>query len=191
MSTPTELILIRHAPVAPGMGLAGRSDIPAHLPEAAVTARIARALGAVDAIVTSPARRCRATAEALFPGARCTEDPRLWEQDFGAWEGRAPAEMPDLGRLSRAHLAAHAPPGGESFAQMQARVAPAIADLTRRGGRVAVVAHAGTVRAVLGLALGQPDAGLSFEVATLSRTHVLALPGGAWAVRAVNLPVPD
>jgi alpha-ribazole phosphatase len=190
MERPTELILIRHAPVAPDMGLAGRSDIRAHLPAPEAMARLALALGALDAIVTSPARRCRETAEALFSDRPVAADPRLWEQDFGAWEGRAPAEMPDLGRLGRAQLAAHVPPGGESFAQMQARVLPVIADLARRGGRVAVIAHAGTVRAALGIALGQPDAGLSFEVAALSRTHLLALPGGAWAVRAVNLPAP-
>jgi alpha-ribazole phosphatase len=190
MMRVTELILIRHAPVAAGMGLAGRRDIDAQVPDANAMALLAHAVGQIDAIITSPARRCCQTAEALFGQQARPHDARLWEQDFGAWEGCAPTDMPDLGALNRAQLAAHRPPGGESFLQMQARMAPALADIAARGGRIAVVAHAGTVRAALGIALGQPEAGLAFDVAPLSRTYLTALPDGVWAVRGVNVPAP-
>lgn len=54
------------------------------------------------------------------------------------------------------------------------------------GGRVTVVAHAGTVRAALALALGSVAPALAFAIAPLSVTRVTALPGGAWSVGAVN-----
>lgn len=186
MPTETEFVLIRHAPVAGGTGLAGRRDVAAVLPDAAVLAMVRAAAGPVGRVLASPARRCRDTAAALFPGMAAEEDPRLWEQDFGAWEGTVP---PDLGPMPRDALAAHTPPGGESFADLCARLAPALTGAAR-GGRVAVVAHAGTVRGALALALGAPGAALAFEVAPLSLTLVRVFPGPdegpVWSIGHVN-----
>ena len=185
----TSLILIRHAPSDAGGRLAGRSDPAARLPgtEALTRARAAlAALGAAEArLVTSPARRCRETVAALLPGREAALDPRLWEQDFGAWEGLLPEELPDLGPLGRAEIAAHRAPGGESFLDLWARVTPALEGLTQ-GGMVVVVAHAGTIRAALGLALGEAPAGLGFEIAPLSTTHLRAQPGGVWSICFTN-----
>ena len=83
----------------------------------------------------------------------------------------------------RNSLADHRPPGGESFADVCARVAPALAALP--GGRTAIVAHAGVARAALALALGSPGLGLAFEVAPLSLTVLRRHPGG-WSVACVN-----
>lgn len=178
-----ELVLIRHAPADTGGRLCGRTDVDAILPGPDVLARIAQAVGAVDHLAVSPARRCRQTAAALFPGLTPCPDPRLWEQDFGAWEGLALASLPDLGPMSPEALVHHCPPRGESFADLCARMSPAFTDLS--GGRVAVVAHAGTVRAALALALGGPAAALACEVAPLSHSMVRLFPGGA-AVAYVN-----
>lgn len=174
-----ELILIRHgATDAPGR-LHGRSDPGlAEVP--------ARAGFAVDAVRVSPARRARETAAALWPGLEPHEDPGLWEQDFGDWDGLAYTDLPDLGELSRKALADHAPPGGESFVDMAARVAPALHDAARAGDKVAIVAHAGTVRAGLGLALRDAASGLAFEVEHLSATRLRCLPGGGFSVISVN-----
>ncbi len=179
----TEILLIRHAPARTGGRLAGRSDVPADLPGAAALAALRAGVGGLDRLVVSPALRCRQTAEAVFPGLPATADARLWEQDFGAWEGADPASLPDLGPLSGAALADHRPPGGESFADVCARVAPALAALP--GGRTAIVAHAGVARAALALALGSPGLGLAFEVAPLSLTVLRRHPGG-WSVACVN-----
>lgn len=181
----TELMLIRHAPALDGGRLAGRRDVPADLCDAGALAGLRAAVGAA-AVVASPARRCRETAAALWPDLSPRLDPRLWEQDFGSWEGVAFADLPDLGDLSSRALAAHRPPGGESFADLCARVAPALCDLRRDGGRIAVVAHAGVVRAALALATGAVPGALAFQVAPLSLTRLLALPGGQWAVAGVN-----
>jgi alpha-ribazole phosphatase len=182
---PTDLILIRHAPALNGGRLAGRRDVAADLPDADTFARLREALGPVDRLLTGPALRCQMTAAALFPGQRVAEDARLWEQDFGAWEGCPPGDLPDLGSLDRAALANHRPPGGESFADLCSRVAPALI-AAASGGRVAVVAHAGTMRAALALALGDAAVAMAFEIAPLSTTLIRALPGGQWSVGHVN-----
>ncbi|TMV63483.1 histidine phosphatase family protein [Thioclava sp. BHET1] len=187
---PTDLILIRHAPAQNNGRLAGRRDVAALMPDAAgcgiARAALDRLCPAAPRLLTSPARRCRDTARALFPGLTPAEDPRLWEQDFGDWDGQDPASLPDLGPLSRAELAAHRPPGGESFLDLCARCRPALLEAAGGGGTVLIFAHAGTIRAALGLALGQSEAGLGFEIAPLSATHLRALPGGNWSIAQVN-----
>ncbi|WP_081969607.1 histidine phosphatase family protein [Paracoccus sanguinis] len=179
------LLLIRHGPVEDQGRLVGRRDLTIRIDRAAV-ARLGRRIGPVDRIAVSPAMRCRQTAAALWPDCDAAQLAALWEQDFGAWEGASYAHLPDLGPLSADDLAATAPPGGESFADACARIVPALEALAAGGGRVAVVAHAGTVRAALARALGSPGAALAFRIAPLSLTRIEASPAG-WAVGFVNL----
>ncbi|MBS0565380.1 MAG: histidine phosphatase family protein [Proteobacteria bacterium] len=181
----TELILIRHAPALHGGRLCGRTDVAADLSGAGRLRSSALAAGEPVRLVVSPALRCRQTAGALWPGVAATPDPRLWEQDFGAWEGLALARLPDLGPLSRAELAAHRPPGGESFADLCARAGPALTAIAADGSAT-VVAHAGIVRAALALAIGTAAAALAFDVAPLSVTRLTRLGDGPWAITGVN-----
>lgn len=178
-----ELLIIRHAPIAEGGRLCGQSDPEADLPEAGIAA-LRPLLADIPEVRCSPARRCMATAKALWPGRALLGDARLWEQDFGSMEGAALERLPDLGPMTPEALADHAYPGGESFAQMAARVIPAL-DTLPQAGPVAVVAHAGTVRAALGHALGRIAAGLCFEVAPLSLTRLRRHAGG-WSVIQTN-----
>jgi alpha-ribazole phosphatase len=184
-----DLLLIRHAPALHEGRLAGRRDVSADVEDGAAIARLRAMLGPVDAVVSSPALRCRQTAGALFPDTAPTLDPRLWEQDFGAWEGLPFADMPDLGAMRPADLAAHRPPGGESFADVCTRVAPALKDIARREGRTAIIAHAGTVRAGLAMALGHIPAALAFSIAPLSVTRLMPC-GDSWAIDYVNRTTP-
>lgn len=145
-------------------------------------------MAGVSQRVVSPAVRCRQTAEALWSGVEVVQDARLWEQDFGTQEGMPFADIPDLGPLSAQDLADHRPPGGESFADMVARITPALSELAaqaREAGPVAVVAHAGTVRTGLAMALGAVPAALAFEVAPWSVTRLRVFEGGL-SVVAVN-----
>ncbi|MBM3611355.1 MAG: histidine phosphatase family protein [Alphaproteobacteria bacterium] len=184
----TELILIRHAPADTGGRLCGRRDVPLLDPDAPALLRLAERLSAVRRIVASPALRCRQTVAGLFPGRGAPPlDPRLWEQDFGAEDGRPHADVPDLGPLTTAELATRRPPGGESFANMVARVVPALEEVAAQGdGPVAIVAHAGTVRAGLARAMGAVPQALAFEIAPLSVTRLRCHPAG-WSVVSVNL----
>lgn len=179
------LRMIRHAPARHGGALAGRRDVAADLGDGAAVTALRAALGAVERVICSPALRCIQTAEALFPGMAFDQDTRLWEQDFGGWEGLALDALPDLGPLSRAELAAHCPPGGESFATVCARVWPALCDIAA-GGDAVIVAHAGVIRAGLALALDTVPQGLAFEVAPLSLTELHQITGHGWSISHVN-----
>ena len=182
----TEIMLIRHAPALTEGRMAGRRDVAADCSDALAFAALRGAVGAVDHWRISPALRCAQTAAALWPDLAPEQDARLWEQDFGAWEGVPFTDLPDLGGLSGAVLAAHRPPQGESFLDLYERVTPALLEAGSLGGRVVIVAHAGVIRAALGLALGVHELGLAFQIAPLSLTTLVALPGGVFSVAGVN-----
>ncbi|WP_221794031.1 histidine phosphatase family protein [Aquisediminimonas sediminicola] len=183
----TELLMIRHAHALHDGRLAGRRDVSADCADKAGFAAICARLGRVDHCIASPAIRCRQTAAALWPEMAPPEmDERLWEQDFGQWEGLYHDEIPDLGPLSAAQLVEMRPPQGESFADLCARARPALESLIARKGRIAVIAHAGTVRAALALALGAADKVMGFEIAPLSLTKLTHVADSGWSIGGVN-----
>lgn len=182
----TELVLIRHAPALTGGRLCGRTDVPADLSDPVRIAMLRDVLGTPDHWRVSPALRCRQTLQALWPLASATPDAALWEQDFGTWDGCPYADLPDIGDLSGAALARHRPPAGESFEDLCQRATPALRKAAALTGTVAIVAHAGIVRAGLALALGDVGAALAFDVAPLSVTRLRPLPDGGFGVVSVN-----
>jgi broad specificity phosphatase PhoE len=76
----------------------------------------------VERVVASPLRRARETAEAL--GRPVALDERWAEIDVGHWAGRSHAEI-GLETLAAFRAGEVAPPGGESFAQVERRVVAA------------------------------------------------------------------
>ncbi len=179
----TELTLIRHAPALTEGRLCGRTDVGADLGDAARIAAVRAALAPPARLIASPAQRCVQTCTALW-GAPQATDADLWEQDFGAWDGAPLTLLPDLGPLPPEVLAQHRPPGGESFADLCARIGPALNRIAGQGSAT-IVAHAGTVRAGLALALGAVPQALAFQVAPLSVTRLTRHAGG-WSVAFVN-----
>lgn len=182
----TELIFIRHAPALSNGRMAGRRDVAADCSDPNAFSALRGMVGSVDHVLVSPALRCQQTLALLWTDAKAEVDARLWEQDFGDWEGQAYDQLPDLGALGGADLAQYRPPNGESFLDLADRCTPPILDAAGRGGKIAIIAHAGVVRAALGLALGAMPSGLAFQIAPLSMTTILALPGTAWAIASVN-----
>lgn len=184
----TRLMLIRHAPALDQGRLAGRRDVPADLSDRAGLAWLRARISAnpPDSILASPARRCMWTGYMLTPHDGIRTDSRLWEQDFGAWEGLPLTNLPDTGPLTDEALANHRPPGGESFADLVSRTRPVLESITGTG---LIFAHAGTVRAALSLVTG-PALALRFQVAPLSLT-ILRRMGKVWAVECVNATAPD
>lgn len=185
-----ELILIRHAPVADVGRLRGRSDPAACITQTDIFI-LRAALPEPQKVLTSPAQRCLQTATALWPEHPARQDDRLWEQDFGAHEGLRYSELPDLGLMEAAELAQWAPPGGESFAALCKRVSPALKEYGRMAAQfaapIALVVHAGVIRAALSQVLGMVHAGLAFEVGTLSVTRLRCGPEGPLSVIGTNL----
>jgi alpha-ribazole phosphatase len=183
-----KLWLARHAPPLAAEGLCyGATDLEA---DGAATLQAARALAAAVprgvVVRTSPLRRCRQLAEALqalrpdlLPGA----DARLREMDFGSWEGQR-WEAIGTGAFDAwmADFAQHRCGGGESVAQLMARVASAFAQAREGGQDVLWITHAGVVRAVRLLARGValPRAAVDWPVEGLAfgASECLALDPG-------------
>ena len=183
------LLLIRHAPSEPQGRLYGRVDVPARIEGELGVAALRELLRGVERRVSSPARRCRETAAAIWPEGPAAElDARLWEQDFGAWDGKPFSDIPDLGPLPPEQLAAHRPPGGESFDDLVRRAAPALREIAEQhaDAPVAVIAHAGTIRAALAMALGANGPALGFEIAPLSVTRLRLLASGDFTIGYTN-----
>lgn len=118
----------------------------------------------LSAVVHSPLERCAQTARALLDGRDGTGlhvDARLVECDYGAWTGRALAEL-GLEPLWEAIMQRPSEvtfPGGEAMAAMAARGVAAVAEWSARvggAGTVAIVSHGDVIKAVLSDALGQP-----------------------------------
>ena len=149
------MIFLRHPrpQVAPGICY-GRLEVPEGPRAAAEIAAALARIRRVRAVRASPAARCQRLAEriATRDGCPLALDPRLAELDFGAWEGR-PWE--DIDRAESDPWSADpwrvAPPGGETFASLHARVAAALEDF---GEGTAVVTHAGVIRAARMLRAG-------------------------------------
>ena len=115
--------------------------------------------------VASPLLRARQTAE-LALGERAGRlgfDPRLMEISHGAWEGLTAEEVrrdfPEVQKAWREAPERVTLPGGESFAQVDARAWPAFQDACCGLGTeevVLVVTHDGVARAILCRVLGLP-----------------------------------
>lgn len=171
----TELLLIRHAPSIPPGKLYGHTDVAADVTIPHDIAAIRQVADSIDRWISSPALRCRQTLKAIWEeDVYVKEDPRLWEQDFGEWEGLADKDIPDMGERAADVLAQHCPPSGESFVDVCHRVQPALLEAVAEnsGARIAIVAHAGVVRAAIALSLKSPRLALSFEVQPLSLTKL-------------------
>jgi broad specificity phosphatase PhoE len=194
----TTLWLLRHGGAGPPGTLHGHADVALTLEGRRQAEAAARALEglSVTALYASDLARARDTAAPIAARLGLTAEclPALRERRFGAWEGR---EVAALAREAPEALAglwgdpAFAPPGGESFAGLAARVLPAVdAILARHPGQsVAVVAHGGSLRAVLGRILGLGPPGLlrlALDHGHAAVARVFA-DGGA-EVAALNLP---
>jgi alpha-ribazole phosphatase len=177
---------LRHGPVADAAGrFIGRTDLP--IDGSAMPAEHLKGLASslpADAVwVASPARRAREThlaiAAAGAPGADPIIEPGFSEQDFGDWDGRRHDEIAGAAGTALERFwalpADAAPPSGESFAAVVARVGAGIDLLNEAyaGRDIVVIAHGGSIRAALARALGLSPAGaLAFVIDTLRLTRI-------------------
>ena len=183
-----DLCLIRHARARPAGFLYGRTDADCDEIEPAVKGRLIQMLTDCEALYSSPAVRCVKTCQAVFPGRLPKHKEAFWEQSFGDWDGLAFEDVPDVGPLQGDELVQFAPPNGESFADLCARVQPALIGLLdkEQARSTAVFAHAGVIRSCLALAFDSPSAALKCEIDPLSVTRLRAMPGGQFSVVCVN-----
>jgi alpha-ribazole phosphatase len=208
-SITTRLWWVRHAPVPHGGRIYGQTDLSCDCSDTAVFTGLAEQLPRRAVWVTSTLRRTHETARAIvraglpgpdpIPGPDALALADLAEQSFGEWQGLTYEELREL-RGGEAHRFWHAPariaaPGGESFADVIERVAGAIHRLVEAhaGADIIAVAHGGTIRAALALALGlDPEAALIFTIENCSVTRIDRVDGPdlghGWRVVTVNRP---
>jgi 2,3-bisphosphoglycerate-dependent phosphoglycerate mutase len=114
----------------------------------------------LDAVYSSDLQRARDTAEVVArrKGLQVQTTPDLREVDVGSWSGltRAEAEARFPDAYARWLQGEEGWEDGETYEQLAARVVRAMQRIAaaHEGGRVLVVAHGGTIRAVHAAALG-------------------------------------
>jgi broad specificity phosphatase PhoE len=179
---PTVTLLLRHGQTSMSVQkrYAGRSDVPltdVGLQQAAAAAKRLASAG-LGAIVTSPLLRTLQTAQevAAVTGAAVVTDDGFRETDFGAWEGLTFAEVRKRWPAELTNWLADpevAPPDGESFTDVSARVTAALHRVlaARTGQTVLIVSHVTPIKTLVATALLAPPTALfrmHLDVAALS-----------------------
>lgn len=167
----SSIFLLRHGALATDAHerFIGQTDLPLS-PEGV---RQAEALGGIlreldiNAVYCSDLLRARQSAEIVVGAAGFPIVPRrdLREIALGEWEGLAREEVavkfPAQYAARGKDIEGYRIPGGESFADCQARVLAAWRDIVKLGlRRVVIVGHAGANRVLLCHLLGMPVASL-------------------------------
>jgi alpha-ribazole phosphatase len=204
MSDQTRWWWIRHAPVPDGGCIYGQRDLACDCGDAEIFGILARELPRDAVWLTSNLLRTKQTAAAIlaaaperFHGIKPVEVHALAEQHLGEWQGQERTAFYAARKVGTHTLwfapAEERPRGGESFADLVARVVPAIeaAGAEYRGRDIVAVTHGGTIRAALALALGvSPQTALGFTIDNCSVTRLDYLHpsgiAGLWRVGAVN-----
>ncbi len=177
------LILVRHGESeanAQGL-LLGRTDA-ALTEEGRAQAARARVLlrGPVAELRTSPLRRARDTAELLALDLPVAVDDRWVEVDYGEFEGEPLGDVPaEVWRRWQGDRDFR-PPGGETLAEVDRRVAAACEELFATGGAGArradgdlvVVSHVSPIKAAVAWALGTVDLYWRLHLRTASVTRI-------------------
>ncbi|UFU01678.1 histidine phosphatase family protein [Ruania suaedae] len=213
--TAVDVVLVRHGetPLTPhgaysGSGVPGPSLTMTGREQAHAAARLVSRIGtdlfadlaAPSVLLTSPMVRTQETAAVLSEalGLPAQIEARARECDFGDWEGLRPEEID--ARWPGERAAWHtdgtiaAPGGGESTADVGVRTEALLADLHREhaGTTVVVVAHAVSIRAMVGSSLLAPLGGWwRFRLLPASTTVLRRYADSFTQVLGVGLPGQD
>ena len=164
---PTLILLVRHGQTpTTGIELYGRKPgvllSDKGLTQAKNVAQRISAMGSqrFDAIYSSPLERTKQTAQAISAelGVNVKQDRGLIELDVGDWTGRKLAQLRKLKSWSavQKYPSGFRFPNGESFTEMQTRVAGSVNRLVERhpGKAVIAVSHADPIRALVAHTMG-------------------------------------
>ncbi|HAM02733.1 MAG TPA: histidine phosphatase family protein [Acidimicrobiaceae bacterium] len=161
------LVLVRHGETEANAArlLLGRAQSPLTERGVAQAKALSRLLGPVARVVSSPLARARDSAAALGLDVPVEIDDRWIEVDYGEYDGQPLGSVPaEVWRRWRADPGFR-PAGGESLADMGARVRAACDELfaadgagARGAADVVVVSHVSPIKAAVAWALGTGDA---------------------------------
>ena len=146
----------------------GQLDLPLSSEGEAVVRDRARVGDSSPRVVfCSDLQRAVVTARLLFTDAKLRLDPRLRELSLGEWEGVSWDDIYERDRVRldawSADWLAISPPGGETAEDLLWRTASFLADYDRELGDSAVVAHQGSLRALV-CAFGRYPASSLFAI---------------------------
>jgi broad specificity phosphatase PhoE len=191
---------VRHAPVREDNGcIYGQKDLGCDTSDRVVFEAVGKILPQGAVWIASNLKRTHQTAAAIwsagFPKpATMAHEAQLAEQHLGEWQGMNRAAFL-ASRPAGSHWFADIDvpaPGGESFMDLYNRVRRVIERITieQAGRDVIAVAHGGTIKAAIGLALGGlPEKGLAFDIDNCSVTrldHFASADRSNWRLPMVN-----
>ncbi|MBZ0187798.1 MAG: histidine phosphatase family protein [Candidatus Obscuribacterales bacterium] len=136
-----------------------------------------------DVLLSSTAFRVLSTAELIESQTGLKNQPveDLNEWSVGEWEGRTYLDIkkndPEIYQAWVADPISNAPPGGESVIDLCQRINRRLADVIKshEGKSIALVTHAGVIRAILTKAIGAPVRNfwrLAIPVGSISRVDI-------------------
>jgi alpha-ribazole phosphatase len=207
-SVPTGVVAtrwwwVRHAPVREDGGrIYGQKDIGCDTSDREVFEAVGKILPRHAVWYASNLRRTHQTADAIWaagfpkPVSPMVHEAAFAEQNLGDWQGLNRAEFfasrpIEVGSYWFAPIDERAP-NGESFMDIYNRVRGAVEriNVEHAGRDVIAVAHGGTIKAAIGLALGdQPEKGLAFTIDNCSVTrldHLASAHHSGWRIPMVN-----
>jgi alpha-ribazole phosphatase len=191
---------VRHAPVREDNGcIYGQKDLGCDTSDRVVFDAVGKVLPRNAAWYASTLKRTHQTADAIFAAgfpkpASMPHIKDFAEQHLGEWQGMNRAAFL-ASRPAGSHWFAaidEAAPGGESFMDLYKRTCGAIDRINaeQAGRDVIVVAHGGTIKSAVGLALGGlPEKGLVFDIDNCSVTrldHIASAGHNGWRLPMVN-----
>lgn len=169
---PTTIVLVRHGVTAHTTGRRFSGGLGGDNPPLSDEGRaqaeevagwLTELRESVDAVVASPVRRTRETAEIVAAafGLPVAEEPGFAEMEFGEWDGLTFTEVAERDKeRMEAWFAdmATPPPDGESFVQVRERVLDGLGRLLAEhaGRTVVVVSHVTPIKTLVAHALDAP-----------------------------------
>lgn len=194
----TLLYLVRHGRVAGAerRRFIGHLDVPLSPEGEAEIRTLAARLSTVrlSAVYSSDLARARRSAELIAAphGLAPRIIPALREMAMGRWEGLTAEEIqsrePYAFNAWMARIGEFPFPEGESVSELIARAWPVVEEIVsaHAGGRVAIVAHGGTNRAILCRALELPFDRLLSLGQDYGALSLLEWTGAWWRLRLLN-----
>jgi probable phosphoglycerate mutase len=192
MATSTQKIyVVRHGETEWSLSgqHTGVTDIPLTENGRAVARRLRPILAepSFTLVLTSPLSRARETCELAGLGGRAELDPDLKEWNYGEYEGLTPKQIHD--KKPGWMIFRDGCPGGETPAQIGARVDRVIARVRAAPGDVALFAHGHVFRVLVVRWIGLPPAAGQHFLLDTATLNVLGYYRDSPAVKIWNAPL--